>query len=59
MIRRSLACFACGVVCTALFALAGEVGLRRNFQWEAWQHGAGYFEWSVYDDRFVWHWYES
>lgn len=58
-INRSLACFACGVVCTMLFAFAHSWGMRKAFEQEAWQHGAGYFELSVFDvHKHVWHWFD-
>ena len=57
MIRRTLLAFAAGVLCTVLLVPLHDSGKRSAFEFEAWQHGAGYFEISVFDNRCIWHWW--
>ena len=48
-LRAPLAGFACGVACTALLVIPHDWAKRKQFEREAWQHGAGYYEWNIYD----------
>ena len=53
-----LLCFLCGVAVAALVAVPStRMHERVKWEFQAYEHGAGYFEWNVFDQRLVWHWW--